>query len=477
MGRMNDIEKKKTLFQILSRFRDVYLKLNLVLEWTKVSNEHLALKSILSAGNCAKNNLSSLIGGLNHNSNSLSSKKHEDALFKSVKDLLVSSQMNPTYFAPSIEALSPLKQGRDNLSEAERSCWISTLESILRLELAKNIINIPITCNVRVVSITDGKAKVLFLNLFEFELTLVPESVPAPALSSPSSSSSTPAIVPLSAWFILGVQVGSMKEIFKNSLTGIFQFKYNKQQIRDPFYLKNITDDCLKYIELFYYEKMFSQFAHFSNIYSKSICTFTKSSQSDSFKISPWFMEDSICFSFLTTSSSASNSSCCAFKVENCPISIIPSLSFDENEAQVIFESLFSIVYISKLETFLLELESKTFISTFDIKKREHFNIIEIILFENFKISLSINPFLKKFEFLFIDSLNVFLEFDNLEMELEMSLLKFDSEKFLEVSCEIKKTIFERLIAKNHSTELSIIKCPEISSKQKQKKMILTFVT
>lgn len=46
MGRMNDIEKKKTLYQVISRLKNIYIKLFLIFEWTRVLNEHLTLKVI-----------------------------------------------------------------------------------------------------------------------------------------------------------------------------------------------------------------------------------------------------------------------------------------------------------------------------------------------------------------------------------------------------------------------------------------------
>ena len=92
----------------------------------------------------------------------------------------------------------------------------------------------------------DGKSKVLFGNVFEFEFTLVPVSVP--------STNDTMCVdnekCCCASWFILGVSVDSMKEVFKHSLTGIFQFKHNNKNTTDLDYFKNIYLDCLKYIKL-----------------------------------------------------------------------------------------------------------------------------------------------------------------------------------------------------------------------------------
>ena len=160
---MNDMEKKKTLFQVLSRLRDIYTKLQLILEWTKVSNEHLALKSIRTCAIITKDNLNRLIGGFYHNSSSLFAKKHIEPDFDSYKQLLLSNEQVPNYFAPPIEALAPDKL--DALTSQERDCWLSTLDSLLRSEIVKNLLSIS-RRDCRLLSINEGKAKVLFLNLF-----------------------------------------------------------------------------------------------------------------------------------------------------------------------------------------------------------------------------------------------------------------------------------------------------------------------
>lgn len=41
---MTDFERKKTLHQVLVRLRELYRRLYLVSEWSRVSNEHVALK-------------------------------------------------------------------------------------------------------------------------------------------------------------------------------------------------------------------------------------------------------------------------------------------------------------------------------------------------------------------------------------------------------------------------------------------------
>lgn len=141
MGRMNDVEKKKTLFQVLSRLKEIYFKFQLILEWTKISNEHLTIKTIKTNAKMAKENLNRLIGGVYHNSNNLQMRKHAEPQFKALKDLLTACDRVPSYFVPSIEALAPAKN--ETLSEKERNSWLSTLESIIRTEICRNIVNIP----------------------------------------------------------------------------------------------------------------------------------------------------------------------------------------------------------------------------------------------------------------------------------------------------------------------------------------------
>lgn len=491
---MNDVEKKKTIFQVLSRLKEIYSKFQLILEWTKVSNEHLTLKTIIFDAKMAKDNLNRLIGGIFINSNYLQTRKHAESKFNAVKDLFSVCNRVPRYFAPSIEALAPLKI--EILSEKERNSWLFTLESVLRTEISKNIISISRN-DYKIISIDEGKAKVLFLNLFEFEFTIVP--------SVENSLNS--------AWFILGVQVHSMNSltgIFKNSLTGIFQFKYNNDTNKSlidtgisgtlggsaccsttptqnatqatsntasntashtvsqigPQYFKSIISDCSKYIELFYYEKMFSQFSFLSNFYGKSICSFQKSPNGDWFKFKPWFM---------TEESVVSNDS--RFKAEGeVAAFMIPKLSFDEREAKNIFEQLFGLIYKSKLEEFFKIETEKGIINNF--MNRNHYNCrnkklnykmtccinmftFDIELFEGFVLILKINPFTKKFKFDVVDSLTL----ENYEENLENSLINFDFELFEETIFEIKREILLKTI-KSRNSEFSIVSClQEVSSK------------
>lgn len=269
--------------------------------------------------------------------------------------------------------------------------------------------------------------------MFEFEFTLVPSDLD-------------------SAWFILGVQVDSMKGIFKNSLTGIFQFKYNNKSIEPSQtggYFKSIVADCSKYIDLFYYEKMFSQFSFLSNVYGKSICSFQKSQNGDWFKFKPWFM----------TEESVVVSNDPRFKVDGDAESfMIPKLSFDEGEAQNVFEQLFGKLYKTKLEEFF-KLEKEKGIIT-DFKNKNKFTF-DIELFEGFIMILTINPYTKKVKF---DSLN-FDNFDNFDDNLESSLINFNFELFEEVIFEIKREIFYKIIKTSKNSDFSILSSSKVSSK------------
>lgn len=440
MGRMNDIEKKKTLYQVLSRLRDIYIKLQVILEWNKVANEHLALKLVKQKSLAAKESIIRLIGAISHFSNNLISRRKAVPSFEAYKDLLTSSTRNPGYFAASIAALSPDKS--EPLSETEQQLWLSTLEALIRDEISRNIINVP-RSEVKFLSITEGKAKISFLNLFEFVFTLVP--------SADHSSY---------AWFILDVKVEIMKEIFKNSLTGIFQFKYNNKPSYDSSYLKAILEDCSKYIELFHYEKMFSQFSFFSNSHGKGICSFQRSPQGDWFKFRPWwlsFEDEAVRISF-------SNES--RFKVESEKLHLVSeifktSLSFQENECQMIFENLFATFYMTKLESFFLDHKERGILCNVALKTK---SIVSIELFENFVIIIRVDPFTKKFKFDFIENNTSFYDENFPDSEkLSNSLIIFDSQSFTEIICRIKREIINKLLTRKHP-EIAVVNCPDIPS-------------
>lgn len=105
-----------------------------------------------------KDHLYRLISTLNNNSTNLLVHKCVEPNFQVYKELLISNELTPSYFAPSIKALIP----ENNLisfplSEEEKELRISTLESLLRNEICKNMININVSDkwkrDIRVVSI------------------------------------------------------------------------------------------------------------------------------------------------------------------------------------------------------------------------------------------------------------------------------------------------------------------------------------
>lgn len=105
-----------------------------------------------------KDHLNRLISTLNNNCTNLLVRKCVEPNFQVYKELLISNELTPSYFAPSIKALIP----ENNLisfplSEEEKELWISTLESLLRNEICKNMININVSDkwkrDIRVVSI------------------------------------------------------------------------------------------------------------------------------------------------------------------------------------------------------------------------------------------------------------------------------------------------------------------------------------
>ena len=64
-------------------------------------------------------------------------KKHIEPDFDSYKQLLLSNEQVPSYFAPSIEALAPAKL--DALALQDRDCWLSTLDSFYEVKLSKSL--------------------------------------------------------------------------------------------------------------------------------------------------------------------------------------------------------------------------------------------------------------------------------------------------------------------------------------------------
>lgn len=135
MGRMNDIEKKKTLHQVLSTIRGAYKKLFVILEFLKILNEYFAIKMVRKTIISSQSNLEHVKGLLNHCHACLSVRSQSDPDFSSVKSMLLSKTKCPDYFPNSIKSLS--KMDRSDSSEIVEDFWKMTLDSQLRNELSK----------------------------------------------------------------------------------------------------------------------------------------------------------------------------------------------------------------------------------------------------------------------------------------------------------------------------------------------------
>lgn len=107
-----------------------------------------------------KDHLNILKSALHNNSTNLLVRKCVEPNFKVYKELLISTEVTPSYFAPPIKALTPENHLLSfPVSEEEKELWISTLESLLRNEICKNMININVSeklkRDIRVVSISN----------------------------------------------------------------------------------------------------------------------------------------------------------------------------------------------------------------------------------------------------------------------------------------------------------------------------------
>lgn len=135
MGGMNDVEKKKTLHQVLSTIRGAYKKLFVILEFLKVLNEYYAVKMTRQQLISSRSNLGHVNGVLGHYSTILGMRTRSEPDISSVKALLLSNSICPYYFSNSIKTLS--KADRSNISENLDEFWNMTLEAQLRNELTK----------------------------------------------------------------------------------------------------------------------------------------------------------------------------------------------------------------------------------------------------------------------------------------------------------------------------------------------------
>jgi hypothetical protein len=152
---MNEIEKKKTIFQIISHLKDVYKQLFLIFEWTKILNEHLALKYIKFQEASCNDKLHEISPRLLHNSAILSSNRHVSANFNLYQDLILSADRTPKYFVPSIASLST---SNDILNVELEDVWIPSVDSLLNFELFKNFIGTTIPKNDFIIKIVSNLA-------------------------------------------------------------------------------------------------------------------------------------------------------------------------------------------------------------------------------------------------------------------------------------------------------------------------------
>ncbi len=130
--------------------------------------------------------------------------------------------------------------------------------------------------------------------MFVFELTLVPFEGKA-------------------AWFVLRVEGSNdFKNVFNNGLTGIFQARYNNKLCSEFNLFSSVVLDCStnsflllfidilleKYIDLFYFEKLFSELSFLSSLHGRQNLAFFHDGKSKSFQFKPWFTKSTLSIGF-----------------------------------------------------------------------------------------------------------------------------------------------------------------------------------
>lgn len=258
------------------------------------------------------------------------------------------------------------------------------------------------------------------------------------------------------SWFILSVHVEPLKIIFKNSLTGIFQTKYNYTSVSDRRMFQSIIKDCCNYIDLFYYEKLCSQFSFYSKIQSKSICDFQQNSTAKSFLLKPWFMGHDLLNFCLDPHKGL------RMKISQNEIdAMVPSkVSFSEDEFLEIIESLFHSHFIPKLQSFFENSKLEGYIEDFSIS--DLFQIKALIIYDA-TLHIRFDPLTKTVK---LRLLNCTIDESNLSAifaRISDSLINLNSLEFNELIFDLKRQVILHLVSECEET-LIPINCPEINS-------------
>lgn len=215
--------------------------------------------------------------------------------------------------------------------------------------------------------------------------------------------------------------------------------------------------DCASYIELFFFEELFSQFSHLS--VALGICSFQKSPSGDWFKIIPWWSNSPQCHNNDGVKFSFGSDKKFHVDNEHLQLSLVPSLTFNSNEALDALKNLFEVTFVSKLNEFFVEIVQLGFLVNFSFVLESF--MYHLTVADSLILSFSLNHVSRKLRAF----VNNFESEKHFQDELELMLYSFNKDAFLDMILHLKRNHFIKALSANSSEWIIMNSCKEISPK------------
>lgn len=257
-------------------------------------------------------------------------------------------------------------------------------------------------------------ARLLFYKEFAVEVTLVPGAETGAC-----------------SWFVVSVEVESLRAVTRHGLSGIFQARHNNRVPCDTHFLSRIAEDCRRYVDLFYYEMLQSQFSLLASTLGREVCSLQRSSGTvPSFSVSFWFRREPVTV---------------ALDGMRDVLFLTPAVSFDDGECRRIVAWLFAESFETEVGGLLDDLRRSGTIVSFEQRSGAG---CRIRVFDCACVVLALNAFSTKIEVGFSGVASSLLdEMDGLAAQFAGAVAALDREQLVMAIEQLKTRLFVQCLS------------------------------
>ena len=268
---MNELEKRRSLLQVLCRVREQYGKLHAIGQWLKVHNEGWAVRVLQASCRRAAQQMGRLGQQLaaqnGHYAGQFGTRAVPTAPVFELLDGAGGARPKG-YFARAIWGLQGAVDGGEG-APGTGGVWRASLEGVLRAEFCRQHLALGEGGAVVVRAVDGGRIELEVVGEFVVELTLVPCAGEG------------------HAWFVLRVHAPALGPAYDAVLTALFQGRC--AAAHDPArFLAVLVGLCREYVEGYFFEKLRVQFQQVAHLYGRGICRVDATS-ADHVEVQLWF--------------------------------------------------------------------------------------------------------------------------------------------------------------------------------------------